>query len=103
MLRVLPIIKKFLFIDAGGMTQDELDAQIENYTIRTDSPFANYQMVLKNQDGYLVFNHVAPQNYSASTDMTTANHNNIILGSHRLYENFVNRNTSEVYGLASGQ
>lgn len=94
--------QKFLLVDAAGMTAGEIDAQIENFKIVTDSPFANYEMLGENDQGYIVFNHVDPTNFETSTDMATASHNATILGSQRMYELFVNRDINQVQGLASG-
>lgn len=94
--------QKFLLVTAKAMDQTAIDAQIENFTIKTDSPFANYQMIGEGDDGYILFNHVDPSNFATATDLTTASHNATILGSQRLYELFVNRDINQVQGMSSG-
>lgn len=94
--------QKFLLVNAKGMTQAEIDAQIENFTLRTDSPFANYQMISEGDDGYILFNHVGPTEFATATDLATASHNATILGSQRMYELFVNRDINQVQGMSSG-
>ena len=61
-------------------------------------------MMNEGNDGYIVFNKVAPSNFASSTDLTTSNHNNIVAGAHRVYELFVNRNmkSSLPNGMSSG-
>lgn len=93
----------FQIVNALGMSKDEVKTQLNNYTLKTDTPFATYEMTNDENNGYIVFNKVAPTKYADATDMTTANHNNLAAGSHRLFELFVNRNMkSTPLGLSSG-
>ena len=94
--------QKFEVATADNMTDTEINNQLENFDITSDSPFSSYDVISENNKGYLVFNHVAGNTYSHATDLTTSNHNAIASGSHRTYELFVNRNLSPQYGLSSG-
>lgn len=93
----------FQIVNAKGMDEDEVKTQLNNYTLKTDTPFATYEMINDGNNGYIVFNKVEAEQFADSTDMTTANHNNLASGSHRLFELFVNRNMkSTPLGLSSG-
>lgn len=96
--------QQFKLVTALGMEEDEIKTQLDNYILQTDTPFANYSMMNEGNDGYIVFNKVAPSNFASSTDLTTSNHNNIVAGAHRVYELFVNRNmkSSLPNGMSSG-
>lgn len=95
--------QQFKVVSAQGMKEDEVKTQLNNYTLKTDTPFANYSMINNGTEGYIVFNKVAPTTYAAATDMTTANYSNLAAGSHRLFELFVNRNMkSTPGGMSSG-
>ena len=89
--------------DARKMSNDEIKTQLNNYTLKTDTPFAKYEMINDGNKGYIVFNKVSATNFVKATDVATANHNNLASGSHRLYELFVNRNMkSTPLGMSSG-
>ena len=93
----------FQIVNAKGMSKDEVKTQLNNYTLKTDTPFATYEMTNDGNNGYIVFNKVEATKFADATDMTTANHNNLASGSHRLFELFVNRNMkSTPMGLSSG-
>lgn len=97
--------QKFLLVDVKAMNHDEIETQIDNFKIVSDSPFANYKMLGEEKQGYIIFNHVAPTEFETATDLTTASHNATILGSQRIYELFVNRDVNqneELMGMASG-
>lgn len=90
----------FQIVNAEGMSEDEVKTQLNNYTLKTDTPFATYEMTNDGSNGYIVFNKVEPTKYASATDLATSNHNNIISSSHRLYEMFVNR---DMQSVASGR
>ena len=95
--------QQFKIVSAQGMKDDEVKTQLNNYTLKTDTPFANYSMINNGSEGYIVFNKVAPTTFASATDITTANHSNLASGSHRLFELFVNRNMkSTPSGMSSG-
>ena len=90
--------------DANAADSATLNEQLENLTLYSDSPFANF--IIKENDAgknVIEFNHVGPELYAKHTDLATANHGATILGSHRVYELFANRdvNTGSA-GLSSG-
>lgn len=85
---------------SSTMTDEEIYEEISNFTIKTDSPFANYKMIGYDRNGYIVFNSVSANTYAASADIVTANHSNIALGSHRFYELFVNKNITQVQSMS---
>lgn len=88
--------------DTSTMTDDEIYAQLNNYTLKSDSPFANYQMLGYDRNGYIVFNSVGANTYAGAADTANSNHSNIAMTSHRFYELFVNKNVEQISNLASG-
>ncbi|MFI3241578.1 MAG: autotransporter domain-containing protein [Alphaproteobacteria bacterium] len=80
----------------------DLSNTVGDVNVSYDSLFNTYDLVIDGTDGYLVVGDVDPTSFTSTTDSANSNHNTIVQSSHRTSEMFLEKDSTTVVNLSSG-